>query len=64
MTSTTARPGELTGRIVRRRDADRAAVTLHMALILCAQTFMYVSARSVGDDEYKRGACVTAGGGG
>ena len=25
-----------------------------MALILCAQTFMYVSARSVGDDEYKR----------
>jgi hypothetical protein len=27
---------------------------IHMALILCALTFMYVSARSVGDDEYKR----------
>jgi hypothetical protein len=25
-----------------------------MTLILCALTFMYVSARSVGDDEYKR----------
>ena len=27
---------------------------IHMTLILCALTFMYVSARSVGDDEYKR----------
>jgi hypothetical protein len=27
---------------------------IHMALILCALTFMYVSARSAGDDEYKR----------
>jgi len=27
---------------------------IHMALILCALTFMYVSARSVGDDEYQR----------
>ncbi len=27
---------------------------IHMTLILCALTFMYVSARSVGDDEYER----------
>jgi hypothetical protein len=27
---------------------------IHMTLILCALTFMYVSARSVGDDEYKK----------
>jgi hypothetical protein len=27
---------------------------IQMALILCALTFMYVSARSVGDDEFKR----------
>jgi hypothetical protein len=27
---------------------------IHMALILCALTFMYVGARSVGDDDYKR----------
>lgn len=27
---------------------------IHITLILCALTFMYVSARSVGDDEYKR----------
>jgi hypothetical protein len=27
---------------------------IHMTLVLCALTFMYVSARSVGDDEYKR----------
>jgi hypothetical protein len=27
---------------------------IHMTMILCALTFMYVSARSVGDDEYKR----------
>jgi hypothetical protein len=27
---------------------------IHMTLILCALTFMYVSARSVGDDEYRR----------
>jgi hypothetical protein len=28
---------------------------IHMTLILCVLTFMYVSARSVGDDEYKKG---------
>jgi hypothetical protein len=28
---------------------------INMALILCALTFMYVSARSVGDDDYKKG---------
>lgn len=27
---------------------------IHITLVLCALTFMYVSARSVGDDEYKR----------
>jgi hypothetical protein len=27
---------------------------IHVTLILCALTFMYVSARSVGDDDYKR----------
>ena len=27
---------------------------IHMTLILCVLTFMYVSARSVGDDEYKK----------
>ncbi len=27
---------------------------IDMALSVCALTFMYVSARSVGDDEYKR----------
>ncbi len=27
---------------------------IHMTMVLCALTFMYVSARSVGDDEYKQ----------
>ena len=28
---------------------------IHVTLVLCVLTFMYVCARSVGDDEYKRG---------
>ena len=47
----------LTGHVVRAGDPDTtprgSAGMIHMTLILAALTLMYVSARSVADDEFK-----------